>query len=307
MFKLYSERQRDKNGEPEVYIYDSFSSAFRTQLFLIISDVLSRIRSFSNRAIWTELHNVFCREKGIKSLGSVEADAYDDFRAKHNFEEYIDAATDMDLLDIIDFVFRVFYNIYRGSFGHNSLIGIDETIDKAIAELNRRFEQHRLGYEFTNGEITRIDNKVVHKEFIKPAINLLCTEGFEGAEAEYMKAFEARLQGDNKTAIVEAEKAFESAMKTICLKRGFAFDQEKDSAKKLISILKDNNFFPGYMEDHLNTVAKALENGAPTVRNKTSGHGQGEEIVEVPNSYAEYVIGLVAVNMVLLVKIFKGE
>jgi hypothetical protein len=29
----------------------------------------------------------------------------------------------------------------------------DELIDNAITELNYRFKQHDLGYEFTNGEI----------------------------------------------------------------------------------------------------------------------------------------------------------
>lgn len=307
MIKLYSERKRDVNGEPEIYLYDSFPSPFRRQLFLIISDVMTKIVSMTHRAFWTQLHDVFCREKGIKSMGSLEADEYDESRAKDNFEEYIESATDTDILDIMDFAFQVFDKFYRGSFGSNPLLGIDESIDNAMAELNRRFEQHRLGYEFSNGEIRRIDNKIIYKEYIKPALNLLFTAGFEGAEEEYEKAFKAKMRGDYKNAIVEAEKAFESTMKTICSKRAYPFDPVQDSAKKLITVLKDNGFFPTYMEDHLNIIVKALENGAPTVRNKAAGHGQGEEIVDIPVSYAEYVIGLVAVNMVLLVKIFKGE
>lgn len=40
MYKLYSERIRNKDGEPEVYVYDDFPEAFRNQIFYIMSDVL---------------------------------------------------------------------------------------------------------------------------------------------------------------------------------------------------------------------------------------------------------------------------
>ncbi|ODR36219.1 hypothetical protein BEI60_13280 [Eisenbergiella tayi] len=35
MFELLSERLKNKNGEPEVYIYDDFSGEFRNQVFLL--------------------------------------------------------------------------------------------------------------------------------------------------------------------------------------------------------------------------------------------------------------------------------
>lgn len=40
MYKLYLERIRDKDGEPEVYFYEYFPNAFRNQVFYIITDVL---------------------------------------------------------------------------------------------------------------------------------------------------------------------------------------------------------------------------------------------------------------------------
>ena len=56
-------------------------------------------------------------------------------------------------------------------------------------------------------------------------ISLLYEEGFDGAEEEYRKAFEYRRKGDNKNAILEAGKAFESTMKTICDKKGYTYDK----------------------------------------------------------------------------------
>lgn len=93
-------------------------------------------------------------------------------------------------------------------------------VDEAITELNFRFKQHGLGYEFVNGEIVRIDNTIIHKDVIKPALRLIYDEGFSGAEEEIRRAFEYRRKSDNKNAILEAEKAFESTMKTICDKNG---------------------------------------------------------------------------------------
>ena len=49
-------------------------------------------------------------------------------------------------------------------------------------------------------------------------------------------------KGDNKNAILEAGKAFESTMKTICDKQGYTYDKAKDTAQKLITILENNGF-----------------------------------------------------------------
>ena len=55
---------------------------------------------------------------------------------------------------------------------------------------------------------------------------------------------ERRRKGDNKNAILEAGKAFESTMKIICDKQGYAYDKNKDTAQKLITILENNGFYP---------------------------------------------------------------
>lgn len=182
-----------------------------------------------------------------------------------------------------------------------------QEIDEAIIELNNRFKQHNLGYEFVNGEIIRIDNTFIHKEIIKPALKLLYDEKFIGAEEEFRKAFENKRNGDNKNAILEAGKAFESTMKTICDKKGYAYNKTKDTAKTLIQILEKNNFFPIYMAGHLKGVITTLETGLPVVRNKNSGHGQGNNVISIPDEIVEYALDLAASNIVLLVKLYRHE
>ena len=306
MYKLYSERNREMSGDPQLYVYDSFPPEFRHQLYLIVNDVIEKAKSINHENYWIQLYSAFCREKGLESFGDYVVDYNNDEFAKWNIKQYIKTSNASDLLDIMDFLFFILNTALRNIFSNkNSLLGVIEAIENANDELNHRFQQHNLGYELINNEIVRIDNQNIHANYIKPALNLLHNNDFKGAEEEYMNALKAVRSGNEKTAIIEATKAFESTMKTICIKRNYNYNSDNDTAKKLIGILRDNRFFPSYLDSHLNTLVKALEDGAPVVRNKTSGHGQGEDIVNIPKCYAEYVIGLVAVNILLLVSIYE--
>lgn len=152
-----------------------------------------------------------------------------------------------------------------------------------------------------------MDNQFVHAQYVKPALQLLCDKEFAGAEDEYRNALEARRAGNNKEAILNAGKCFESVMKTICEKKQYDDNVEDYAAKNLLGTLKKNNFFPAYMNDHLTNVVETLKRGAPVVRNKVAGHGQGSEITDAPDCLVDYVLGLVAVNTVLLVKLYKAS
>ncbi len=314
LYKLYSERIRNKDGEPEVYIYDEFPEAFRNQIFYIMEELFDNLR-FGDYD-WNDLHDEFCREKGLKLLGNWER-KFDEY-GRGNSEKYVSHCSNGDLLDFIDYTFSMFNTkcrkvtvseYERAQFQiHNIRIEdvVSELVDNAIKELNYRFKQHNLGYEFINGEIVRIDNKVLHQKVVKPALRLLYEEGFDGAEEEFRKAFEYRRKGDNRNVILEAGKSFESTMKTICDKKGYTYDKAKDTAKTLINILESNNFYPSYMSSHMASLRTTLETGLPVVRNKNAGHGQGSTIVPISNEFAEYALNLAATNIVMLVGIYKN-
>ena len=303
MFKLFSERNKTQTNEVDVYTYDNIPITFRNQLFYTIKDVIERFDKYpliQRVNVWELTHNLYCREKGLKNMG----DQYDEL---DNIEEYIDIAEDTDLLDFIDFAFHYYIYIAKKILSVDPLCDANKDVQDGIDDLNYRFQQHKLGYAFVNGKLIRIDNEFIHSEEIKPALNLLHENGFKGAEDEFTNAFEALRNRDIKNAIMEAEKAFESTMKTICAKKKYPFDPERDTAKKLIETLKSNSFFSQYTENHLNNIAATLLSGSPAVRNRTSGHGQGENVEYVSDSYARYVIGLVAVNIVFLVQLYKDE
>lgn len=297
MFDLLSNRIRNANGEPEVYIYDDLPKEFRTQVYYILKDIVEPYISHKSN-LWEIMHDTFAREKGLKRLGPYNA-------AQNNIEEYLDCSTTEDALDFIEYIFYKFDKALRKitpeyKYNYDS----NKAVDKAITELNSRLRQHGLGYEFVDGEIIKIDNTIIHNEIIKPALRLIRDVAFLGAEQEIKKAFEYRRKSDNKNAILEAGKAFESIMKTICDRKGFLYDPNKDTAKKLIDILEKNGFFPVYMTAHLKTLVTLLETGLPVLRNKNAAHGQGSLVVSVPDELAEYALNLAASNIVFLVSIY---
>lgn len=183
----------------------------------------------------------------------------------------------------------------------------DAAVSDAIIELNYRFKQHNLGYEFINSQIITIDSTLLHEMAVKPALKVLLEEGFEGAEDEIRKAYEKRRKGDNKNAILEAGKAFESTMKIICDKQGYTYDKAKDTAQKLISILENNGFYPSYMNAHLTSIKTTLETGLPVVRNKVSGHGQGNQVIAISDEFTDYALHLAASNILFLVRLYRSQ
>lgn len=301
MYKLYTDRLKKLNNEIDVFEYDNFPISFRNQLFYIFSDLIEPFEEY-NPNIWNYVELLFCREKGLKRMGRFPASSY---CGKENIECYISKCNNLDLLDFIDYYFHLFDSNFRNlKPGDNPIYDADGAVSDAIKELNDRFKQHNLGYEFINSQIIRIDNTLIHKEIVKPTLNLLSEEGFEGAEDEMTRAYEARRNGDNKNAILNSCKSFESTMKTICEKKGYIYT-EKDSARNLINILADNEFFPKYMSTFLQNLKNLLESGTPVIRNKQAGHGQGTEVVEPSNEFTDYAIHLAATNILFLVNLYK--
>jgi hypothetical protein len=95
-------------------------------------------------------------------------------------------------------------------------------------------------------------------------------------------------------------------MKTICDKFSWAYDKTA-TASRLIDVVLKEELIPKYLQDHLTGLTNVLKAGVPTVRNKTSGHGQGSETKEVPEYLAAYVLHLTASNIVLLVEAYKAK
>jgi hypothetical protein len=215
-------------------------------------------------------------------------------------------ASDEEALDLIEIAFSYAAEKHR-DFRWRDAVTTSATIDEAIEDLNKRFLEHQVGYAFIGGktsQLIRKDNTLLHQEAILPALKLLQEEGFEGADEEYRKAHEHYRTGNQKECLNECLKSFESTLKTICSRMKWQYNST-DTAKALIDTCINRGLFPSFLESHLGAVKGALTSSIPTVRNKMGGHGQGEQPVEVPGFYAEYLLHETAVTIVFLVDAYK--
>jgi hypothetical protein len=175
-----------------------------------------------------------------------------------------------------------------------------------ISDINTRFKENGIGYQFENGQIIRTDSQYIHLEIIKPALKILSSSKYQGANDEFMRAHDCYRHGDFKQCLVECLKALESTIKVILLNRKISFSQS-DNVKALIGSIFSNNIIPEYLVSHFTALRSTLESGTPTIRNKLGGHGQGEELKQVPEYMAAYALHLTAAGIVFLYNAEKSS
>jgi hypothetical protein len=307
---LFSKREKRKRmqGQEDVYQYDTLPEAFRVQVMHLWHDALGGWREsdmylgpgvhHAPNEWWQQLYKVYIREKGLVALVARRSDPCAQFR------EYFAQAPTEDALDVIELIFRFVDGYIRDMDQYERQHWRLANPDAVIAELNGRFREHGIGYEFVGGEIVRVDSKYVHAEAVKPALELLHGAGkaFAGPLQEFMSAHERYRKGEDKDAITWALKAFESTLKAICTERAWPFDPHKDTASRLLEIVFANHLVPAYLQNQFTSVRSALESGVPTVRNKTSGHGQGVAPTVVPGHMTRFALNLTASNIVFLIE-----
>lgn len=309
IFDLFSKRKKrqESQGKPDVYQYDEIPAPLRVQVVHIWHSALGQwyrgtggYNESPSTALWEGIHDVIAREKGMWALG-------DDGNTKERCIQYLMGADTESALDIIELSFRAIdfgarkFDRYDVNQAH-----VTQDADDAIKELNDRFRERGVGYQYIDGKIVRVDSQFLHAKAVKPALALLNETGFTGPDDEFMLAFDHHRKGENKQAIAEALKAFESTMKSICTVRKWSYGP-KDTAKPLMDILFKNGLVPPELESHFAGLRSAMESGLPTLANRTSRHGQGATPVEVPPHFAAYALHLVAANIVFLVECHKAK
>lgn len=303
LFDLFSKRQkRLRGGDPDVYKYDAIPNALRVQIVHIWSDCLGTHNEYSNgsnqvKGVYRFIVETLRREYGVFHLtveykDTTYIDELVNFFLKENDTE--------KALDTIELSFRV---ADRGArdFRYKYERDASLIVDNAIKELNARLKEHSIGFEYSNGEIIRIDSQLIHSEAVKPALSLLNEKQYAGAQQEFLKAYEHYRQGNQKEALNDALKAFESTMKAICEKRKWAY-APTDTSKQLIEICYKQGLVPPFWQQHMAALRSLLEGGVPTGRNKLSGHGQGTTPTSVPDHIVSYVLHMTASAIVFLAK-----
>jgi uncharacterized protein DUF7014/AbiJ-like protein len=302
-------KRESQAGQPDPYQYDTLPHGLRVQIALIWRTTIgifylpgewSRSSPSISNEFWLDIHNTVAREHGLFYLGSLDK-AMDERCA-----EYLLNAPTFQALDIIEYSFRVIDLKLRAlPVGSSERAGIKQGPDDAIDELNDRFREHAVGYQYTGGIITRLDSQFAHAEIVKPALSLLNDRGFKGPGDEFLQAFDHYRHGRHKEAVADALKALESTAKAICAARQWSHPSNA-TALPLLKLLFENGLIPAELESHFAGLRSALESGLPTLSNKTSRHGQGPDPVIVPPHFAAFALHLVASDIIFLVQAHRA-
>jgi len=302
IFELFSKRQKKLRGDmPDVYSYEEIPKALRVQIVHIIKDTFGKdISSYSNISseAYQYIHKALCKEYGVFTLKQ---------HAKSDAEAVLGYLLNCDdyerCLDVIEFFFRFIQNYVAANYYKYKLnTTSSQEPDDAIEELNKRFKENGVGYEFASGELIRIDSQFIHSETVKPVLSLLkSNKVYSGANQEFLKAHEHYRHKRYKECLVESLKSLESLMKGICKQHSWDF-KESDPAKKLINICLYQKLVPEYLQNQFSSLRVVLESGVPTIRNKEGGHGQGADVTTVPKHFASYTLHLTASNLLFLMQ-----
>jgi hypothetical protein len=303
IFDLFSKRQKRLRGDvPDVYFYDNLPNPLRVQIVHIWTDALGNNEQYWEgkvRPAYKSIVESLCREYGLFRLtGANEFGDREYITELFNFflqEKEIEKA-----LDVVELSFRVINRLTR-DWQYLRRDNADEIADNAIMELNIRFKEHGVGYQFIDEEIVRVDSELIHSEAVKPALRLLNSNKYKGAQQEFLNAYEHYRNGKHKEAINDCLKSFESTMKAICDKRGWSYNTNA-TAKNLIQVCFDNGLIPLFWQQQLASLRSLLESSVPTGRNKLSGHGQGVSPISIPDYLVAYILHMTASTLVFLTK-----
>jgi uncharacterized protein DUF7014/AbiJ-like protein len=312
-YETYSKRQKGlaKPGQPDVYRYDDLPPRFRGQVTHILKEAIGHyhertgpfdheLPSPSNQ-YWDFIHKTTAEDLGHQFLPG----GYDDDRRARCLKYWAVAPTD-EALDILELCFRVIDRWVRDMNPYDAQTAkIQRAPDEAIQDLNGRFLEHSLGYQFVDGHLVRMDSQFAHEEIVKPALALLSGEGFDGAADEFMRAVDHHRNGNDKEAVAEALKSLESTMKSICATRKWKYGP-KDTAKPLMDLVFAQGLVPPEMQSHFAGLRAALESGLPALANPTR-HGQGSTPVEVPPHVTTFALHLMAADIIFLIQCHRTK
>ncbi len=234
VFDLFSKRLKKLRGEtPDVYIYDDLPKPLRVQIVHIWLKTLgNEQQALYEKNAYEPIVGILRHGYGVFQLPESVMPPQN---ACQEFVNFFLQENDIEkALDAVELSFSLIDRLAREGQYLNRR-GASEKSDDAIEELNYRFREHGIGYQFTNGGIIRTDSELNHTEIVKPALELLNQRNYAGAQQEFLKAHEHYRKGNAKEALNECLKAFESIMKAICDKRGWK-NYKNAAAKDLESV-----------------------------------------------------------------------
>lgn len=300
---LFHKRQKRIRGEyPDVYQYDELPDKLKVQIVHIWDETIGRDHSIYNTypdpiqklscSILEQTHKILIKELGVFELPTNDEDNSNFFTKIANyFLNESEVELSLSVVEIMMSAITLFNKSYRKKF----------KLEDILDELNQRFRENGVGYQYEYDQIIRVDSEFIHSEAVKPALQLLSNPMYKGAQEEFLKAHEHYRHSRYDAALTDCLKAFESTMKIIIHKRNWVCDKNATS-KKLIDCCLSNELIPKFWTDQFYSLSNILTSSIGTPRNKLSGHGKGNDDIDVPEHLIQYVLHMTASTIVFLIK-----
>jgi hypothetical protein len=302
----YRKKLAQRGEEHEIYTYDNLPHQLRHQMCVALCEGIGRYHIYAPYALdrvpeanegWGIIDRL-CRKEiysYLNYLGNSDlAHGYCDFLMNIDVTD--------DFLSALEIGCKVL-ELLRGR--DPSVRGAQQQSEDALEEINQRFEQHAVGYQFENGQIIRVDSKVTHAEIIKPTLQLLAAPMFIKANEEFLSAHVHYRAAAFKDCVNAANRAFESALKAICDTEGWSYERG-DRASELVTKVSKNGLFTHDFDRSLSAYVAMLKTGLPSVRNDAGGHGEGMAAAAVTAGIARFALNLTASNILFLGESYRA-
>lgn len=297
---FWRRQKRARNEYPDVYQYNTLPEGFRVQIVQMWLEDLCSFASVVPQEYFGNVVRTLRREFEVWRLPPTKPNAPEDY-SRELIAFFMEEQNIEKALSVIELTFVEASLLPQVNELHRNTLSFNQRTQliRAVEELNQRFQDHGLGFQLENEQIMRMDSEFTHVEVVKPVLKLLNQKSrfLAGAENEFFIAHKLYRKGKYKDAIVWCNKAFESTMKAICVKRKWmpTNDAQKATAAQLVKKCVAEGLLPEFWETkYRDGLAVMLKHGVPSGRNNLGSHGQGEQITDVQNHTVSYMLNMTA-------------
>ena len=246
-YTTFSERQMTMRGEyPPKPNLKTFPDQLRRNIATIFTEAIGVYydgelgighEPVQTTDVWTSFDRSLARE----------CEEYAVFRhrnpnakANRRIQAFILAASDRSVLDLLDIGVAVLAQIVRSMQQDYSYDAVGWNVrlsaNDAIGELDQRLRAAGTIYRIIGDEVVISTEDVTHDIAMVPALQCLREPGFIGAANEFHEALKAYRESQYDQVLTKANHAFESTMKIVAKKMGWAYD-ETATAKKMLDVM----------------------------------------------------------------------
>lgn len=292
-------------GKPVVVSFDKMPPTLRSQIFDILiyaagdPETERYSRTTPATRLWNQIVRNVRHERGLQVLSRSSNLPH------HQWTFYLQDVNNIDYaLEAVEIALRTVQEEHSGPHSQSG----QKKVREAISQINKRFGQHLVGYQFVSpgelGIIVRTDSQYMHQEVIEPAMAHLHNARFDSALDQFMEAQKRQLRGDVTGALVEASKALETTLKTICDRKLWTYPANAGAAD-LAKLVVSNGLIPPSAVADPNWIPGLLTDTSATIRNKIGAHSTGSQPSTAPDYFAVWGVHLAAANIVFLMAAFE--